>query len=108
MHCSSLLQIENDLTRGHAIWIVEMIYDSLKGIVKIGFTQNPETRKIDRWLSFRDVLDFKDRRSEENDSIPNLIGILVDGKLGGTRYTITSDMNEISLFTTAKPEISFR
>jgi hypothetical protein len=76
-------------------------------MLEVDFCTDPESQKKDGRVRFRDVKIFRDERTGEGAPLPLLIGILVKGTSGGTRYTLTTETSETSVFTTARPEIIF-
>lgn len=108
LHNSTLPQIESEITGGHALWVVRTEYELIHGSLEIGFSTDPEARQPDRSIIFRNIMGFRDNRlGQEFEIRPGLLGIAVDGRVGATQYTITTDVNETVILTTEKPETIF-
>ena len=107
-HESTVPHIEAAITAGNAIWLASVEYDPIEGSLTLHFSSNLDRRPRDRSIIFRKVMAFHDKRHEEEFGItPGLLGIGVDGRLGATHYTITTDVTEAVIVTTEKPEIIF-
>jgi hypothetical protein len=100
------MTLEEKIAEGVVTYFDGVIFDSARGRLEFKFLKNPEVPMRRRTVTFFNIQDFsKHWHDEEDDSMANLIGIDEHPEGNGTRYSVCSNLWEISFYSELEPQI---
>jgi hypothetical protein len=89
---------------GRVLYIARIEFDSDQRLLTLDLKFDPKSDLVDKILVFRDVQDFEETVSEDEDTADYMDSIISLDQ-DSTRYVLTTDIREITFSSLITPEI---